>query len=128
MAATDPAESPPKRDKSPEEEGEASRLQKEAVEPGSPPKNDEERTLGTTSRSPAEERAASVGSLSAVASHSDARSGDGSDNTVSADETHDTLGNDGWGFHWSETEEEDTEPKTQRQGKRGAPRFVMVCC
>lgn len=128
MAATDPAESPPKRDKSPVEEGETSRLQKEAVEPGCPPKNGEERTLSTSSRTPAEEQTASVGILSAVASHSEARSGDGSDNTISADETTDTLGNYGWGFHWSETEEEDTEPKIQRQGKCGAPTFVMVYC
>lgn len=128
MAATDPAESPPKGEKSPVEEGETSRLQKEAVEPGCPPKNGEERTLSRTSRSPAGEQAASAGLLGAAASHSEARSGDGSDNTTSADKTTDALDNDGWGFHWSETEEEDTEPKIQRQGKCGAPTFVMVYC
>lgn len=116
MAATDPAESPPKREKSPVEEEETSRLQKEPVEPGCPPKNGEERTLSRSSRSPAEEQTARVGILSAAASHSEARSGDGSDNTTSAHKTTDTLDNDGWGFHWSETEEEDTEPKMQRQG------------
>lgn len=116
MAATDPAESPPKREKSPVEEGESSRLQKEAVEPGCPPRNGEERTLSTTPRSPVEEQTAPVGILGAVAGHSEARSGDGSDNTTSAHKTPGTLDNDGWGFHWSETEEEDTEPKIQRQG------------
>lgn len=128
MAATDPAGSPPKREKSPVEEGETSRLQKEAVEPGCPPRNGEERTLSTTTRSPGEEQTARVGILSAVAGHSEARSGDGSDNTTSAVKTADTLDSDGWGFHWSETEEEDTEPKIQRQGKCGAPTFVMVHC
>lgn len=134
MAATDPAESPPKGQKSPAEEVETSGLEKEAVEPGSPASNGDEMAFGKTSQSPGEERTASVGIVSCVASHSEGRSGDGSDkttcglpdNTTSADKTTDTPGNDGWGFHWSETEEEDPVPKVQRQGSCGKLTFVMV--
>lgn len=124
MAATDPAEPPPKGQKSPAEKVETSGLEKEAVEPGNPASNGDDTAFGKASRSPGEERTPSVGIVSCVASHSDGRSGDGSDkttcglpdNTTSAGKTTDTPGNDGWGFHWSETEEEDPVPKVQRQG------------
>lgn len=136
MAATDPAESPPKGQKSPAEEVETAGLEKGAVEPGSPASNGDEAAFGKTSQSPGEQRAASAGTVRCVASHSEGRSGDGSDkttcgfpdDTTSADKTTDTPGNDGWGFRWSETEEEDPVPKVQRQGSCGKLTFVMVYC
>lgn len=139
MAATDPAESPPKRHKSPAEKVEKSGLEKEAVEAGCPPNND-----GTTPRRAVEslgnEQTASVGIIGRVANRSEVTigSGDGSDktcslpdNTTSANEMTDPAGNDGWEFDWSETEKEDSEPKIQKQennGKCGKLAFVMVFC
>lgn len=138
MAATDPAECPPKRQKSPAEDVETSGLEKEAVEAGCTPNNDVETTPSKATESLGDEQSASVGIVGRVANRSEVTvgSGDGSDkttcslpdNTTSANKMTDTAGSDGWGFDWSETEEEETEPKIQKQendGKCGKLAFVM---
>lgn len=141
MAATDPADYPPKRQKSPAEEVETSVLEKEAVEAGCTAKNDVETTPSKATETLGDEQTASVGMVGRVANRSEVTigSGDGSDkttcsfpdNTTSANKMSDTAGNDAWDFDWSETEEEDTEPKKEKQendGKCGKLAFVMVWC
>lgn len=138
MAATDPAECPPKRQKSPAKEVETLGLEKEAVEAGCTPNNDVETTHNKAIESLGDEQTATVGIVGRVANRSEVTigSGDGSDkttcslpdNTASANKI---TGNDGWSFDWSETEEEDAEPKIQKQhndGKCGKLAFVMVFC
>lgn len=141
MAATDPADCPQKRQKSPAEEVETSGVEKEAVEAGCTANNDVETTPSKATESLGAEQTASVGIVGRVANRSEGTigSGDGGDkttcsfpdNTTSANKMTDTAGNDGWDFDWSETEEEDTEPKIEKQendGQCGKLAFVMVRC
>lgn len=136
MAATDPAECPPKRHKNPAEHLETSGLEKEAVEAECTANNDVEKTPRKATESLGEEQTASVGIVGRVANRSEVTIGssDGSDQTTgslpdNAASANKMTGNDGWGFDWSETEEEDREPKIQTEGnngKCGRLAFVMV--
>lgn len=141
MAAADPAECPPKPQKSPAEELETFGLGKWRMEAGCTPKNDVEATPSKATESLGNEQSASVSIIGCVANRSEGTSGSGDgsdkttfslpDNTISANKMTDPAGNDGWGFDWSETEEEDTEPRTQKREHDGECvklTFVLVVC
>lgn len=142
MAATDPAECPPKRQKNPAKEVKTFGLEKETMKAGCTPNNDVETTPSKATESLRDELTASVGLVGRVANRSEVTigSGDGSDKTTcgfldSTASPHKTTGNDGWGFDWSETEEEEeeeenTELKVQKQENDGRRKlaFVLVFC
>lgn len=126
MAATDPAECPPKRQKSPAEEVGTSGLEKEAVEAACTPNNDDERTPGKATESLGDRQPAELATRSEVTPGS----GDGNDKSTSGNRRSDAGGTDGWGFDWSETEE-DAQPKIHKQekdGECGKLTLVMVFC
>lgn len=135
MAATDPAECPPKRQKNPAGEAKTSGLEKETVKAGCTPNNDVETTPSKEPESLGDELTASVGIPGRVANRSEVTigSGDGSDkitcglldNTASPNKM---TGNDGWGFDWSEREEkeEDTKLKRQKQENDGRCKLAFV--
>lgn len=102
MAATDPPESPPKRPKSPSEEAEPSGPGKEAA------CTDGEATPKAPQSLGGERTEATAGS-------GDGRDGAAGRSPEDAGKTTDTPGDDGWGFDWSETEEEGTQPRGERR-------------
>lgn len=126
MAAVDPSECP-ERQKSPAEEVETSGEKTEPAESGCSVNRRDETTCNKTSESSDDERRATVGNDGGgcVASHSEVsvESGLGADKTTcnspedltSAEKMAEAAGSDQRAFDWSETEDDDEDPKTQKE-------------